>query len=92
MSERISRRETLKRGLAATSLLALWPDWNLPALAQGGLDVAFTDIPANFNAPNPHATARLLDIRNIDGPFTPADQFSPSSISTSRRSTRPPTG
>jgi DMSO/TMAO reductase YedYZ molybdopterin-dependent catalytic subunit len=61
--------------MAAATLLALWPDWNLPAVAEGGSDVAFTDIPDNFNPPNPAATARLLDIRNIDGPFTPTDQF-----------------
>ncbi len=74
MSERITRRETLKRGLVATSLLALWSDWNFPALAQGEADVPLTDIPANFNT-NPSATTRLLDIRRIDGPFTPPDQY-----------------
>ncbi len=75
MSERISRRETLRRGLAATSLLALVPDWTIPALAQGDTEVPFTDIPANFNPKNPNATTRVLDIRNIDVPFTPTDQF-----------------
>jgi DMSO/TMAO reductase YedYZ molybdopterin-dependent catalytic subunit len=75
MSERISRRETLRRGLAATSLLALVSDWTLPALAQGDSEVPFTDIPADFNPNNPNATTRILDIRNIDGPFTPTDQF-----------------
>jgi len=75
MSERISRRETLRRGLAATSLLALLSDWNMPALAQGETDVPFTDIPKDFNPRNPNATTQLLDIRNINGPFTPADQF-----------------
>jgi DMSO/TMAO reductase YedYZ molybdopterin-dependent catalytic subunit len=75
MSERISRRETLKRGLAATSFLTLLSDWTLPAVAQGDTDVPFTDIPPNFNAPNINATTRVLDIRKIDGPFTPADQF-----------------
>jgi len=75
MSEQISRRETLRRGLAATSLLGLVPDWAIPALAQGETDVPFTDIPANFNPNNPSATSRLLDIRKIDGPFTPSDQF-----------------
>ena len=75
MSERISRRETLKMGLAATSLLGLLQDWNTTALAQDGSDVRFTDIPANFNPRNPNASSRVLDIRNIDGPFTPADQY-----------------
>ena len=75
MSERITRRETLKRGLAATSLLALMSDWTLPALAQGETEVHFTDIPADFKPNNPNATTRIFDIRNIDGPFTPTDQF-----------------
>ncbi len=75
MSQPITRRETLKRGLAATSLLALWPDWNLPALAQDAVDVPFTDIPANFTTVNPKTNSRLLDIRTIDGPITPADQY-----------------
>lgn len=75
MSERISRRETLKRGLAATSLLALWSEWNIPVLAQGETDVPFTDIPASFNPKAPNPTTRIVDIRNIDGPFTPTDQY-----------------
>ena len=75
MPEQLTRRETLRRGLAATSLLALVPDWATPALAQGETDVPFTDIPATFNPNNPNATSRLLDIRKIDGPFTPKDQF-----------------
>lgn len=74
MSQQITRRTTLRRGLALTSLLAL-PDWALPALAQDETEVAFTDIPATFNPNNPKATSRLLDIRKIDGPFTPTDQF-----------------
>jgi DMSO/TMAO reductase YedYZ molybdopterin-dependent catalytic subunit len=75
MSERITRRETLKRGLAATSLLAFMSDWTLPALAQSETEVQFIDIPADFKPNNPNATTRTFDIRNIDGPFTPTDQF-----------------
>src|SRR5216683_6273990 len=75
MPEQIDRREILRRGLAATSLLAVLPDWATPALAQGETEAAFTDIPANFNPNNPNATSRVLDIRKIDGPFTPSDQF-----------------
>jgi DMSO/TMAO reductase YedYZ molybdopterin-dependent catalytic subunit len=46
-------------------------------LAQGETLVPFTDIPANFNSAlsggnNP---SRRLDIRKIDGMFTPKDQF-----------------
>jgi DMSO/TMAO reductase YedYZ molybdopterin-dependent catalytic subunit len=73
MSE-ITRREALRRGLAATSLLAL--EWAVPALAQGETDVAFTDYPANYNPNgNPNAANRFLDIRKVDGQLTPNDQF-----------------
>ena len=75
MSEQLTRRETLRRGLAATSLLALAADWAAPALAQGDTEVPFTDIPATFNPSNPSATTRILDIRKIDGPYTPKEQF-----------------
>jgi DMSO/TMAO reductase YedYZ molybdopterin-dependent catalytic subunit len=62
--------------LAATSLLALLPDWSVPALAQGETDVPFTDLPKNFNpAGVPGAATRQLDIRKIDGMLTPKDQF-----------------
>jgi len=61
--------------LAATSLLALVPDWATPALAQGESDVPFTDIPADFNPGDPNAPQRRLDIRKIDGMLTPKDQF-----------------
>jgi len=74
MSNTITRRETLKRGLAASSLLAFLPE--LPALAQGETDVPFTDYPANYKSnSNPAAANRFLDIRNIDGQITPNDQF-----------------
>ena len=75
MAEQLTRRETLRRGLAATSLLAFVPEWATPALAEGETDVPFTDIPKNFNPNNPTAPTRMLDIRKIDGPFTPKDQF-----------------
>ncbi len=75
MPEQITRRETLRRGLAATSLLALVPDWATPALAQGESEVPFTDIPADFNPGDPNAPQRRLDIRKIDGMLTPKDQF-----------------
>jgi DMSO/TMAO reductase YedYZ molybdopterin-dependent catalytic subunit len=76
MLEQISRRDTLKRGLAATSLLALASEWTLPALAEGETDIPFTDYPASYKPNgNPAATNRLLDIRTIDGYTTPSDQF-----------------
>jgi DMSO/TMAO reductase YedYZ molybdopterin-dependent catalytic subunit len=74
MVEQISRRETLRRGLAASALV-LVPDWAVPARAEGESDVPFTDIPKNFNPNNPNATTRMLDIRKIDGLLTPKEQF-----------------
>jgi DMSO/TMAO reductase YedYZ molybdopterin-dependent catalytic subunit len=76
MATDITRRETFRRGLAATSLLALVPDWTMPALAQGETDIPFTDYPANYKVNgNPDAANRFLDIRKIDGHITPNDQF-----------------
>lgn len=71
-----SRREVLKQlGLAGVGLsIANVPGWTLPALAQGETVVPFSDFPATFN-PNPNPVTRTLDIRKIDGPFTPPDQF-----------------
>jgi DMSO/TMAO reductase YedYZ molybdopterin-dependent catalytic subunit len=75
MATELTRRETLKRGLAAAGALALVPEWTLPALAQGEVDVPFTDIPATFNFSPPGGNNRFLDLRKIDGFLTPADQF-----------------
>jgi DMSO/TMAO reductase YedYZ molybdopterin-dependent catalytic subunit len=75
MPEQLNRRETIKRGLAAASLLA-FIDEAFPALAEGDTDVPFTDYPANYKVNgNPQAENRFLDIRTIDGHITPNDQF-----------------
>jgi DMSO/TMAO reductase YedYZ molybdopterin-dependent catalytic subunit len=75
MREQRGRREILKGTLALAGLgLIGLPDWVLPALAQGETLVPFTDIPANANFV-PTADRRLLDLRTIDGPFTPPSQF-----------------
>src|SRR5574342_989122 len=69
-----SRRDVLRTSLAVAGLSTLgWPEWILPALAEGETLVPFTDLPDQF----PAATAdrRQLDVRKIDGPFTPKDQF-----------------
>lgn len=75
MTMRNSRRDILKGGLALAGLGAMGvPDWMLPALAQGESLVPFTDLPEKITlAPTPDR--RIIDIRTIDGPFTPADQF-----------------
>ncbi len=49
------------------------PEWVLPALAQGEVVVPFADQPASL--PAAAADRRTYDIRTINGPFTPKDQF-----------------
>ena len=69
-----TRRDMLKGGLAVAGLGVLgMPEWVLPALAQGEVLVPFTDLPETFPAPT--VDRRQLDVRKIDGPFTPKDQF-----------------
>jgi DMSO/TMAO reductase YedYZ molybdopterin-dependent catalytic subunit len=75
MASEMTRRETLRRGFAAAGVLALVPEWALPVLAQGEVDVPFTDIPASFNPSPADGARRFLDIRTIDGPITPTDKF-----------------
>ena len=71
-----SRRTLLKQlGLVGAGLsIADLPGWVLPALAQGETAVAFTDIPDNVRWEVP-PDRRTLDLRTIDGPFTPKDKF-----------------
>src|SRR6188474_3830166 len=75
MTIQSTRREILMGGLAAAGLGVLGiPEWALPALAQGENVVPFTDIPDNVRWETP-PDRRLLDVRTIDGPFTPKDKF-----------------
>jgi DMSO/TMAO reductase YedYZ molybdopterin-dependent catalytic subunit len=75
MTIQSTRREILWGGLAAAGLGVLGiPDWALPALAQSETLVPFTDIPDNVRWETP-PDRRLLDVRTIDGPFTPKDKF-----------------
>lgn len=75
MTIQSTRREILKGGLAAAGLGMMGiPEWAIPALAQGEALVPFTDLPSNVNT-TPAADRRIIDIRNITGPFTPRDQF-----------------
>jgi DMSO/TMAO reductase YedYZ molybdopterin-dependent catalytic subunit len=70
-----SRRAVLKTTLTLAGLgLVGVPDWVLPAMAQGETLVPFTDIPANVNF-TPTPDRRQLDLRTVDGPFTPPNQF-----------------
>jgi DMSO/TMAO reductase YedYZ molybdopterin-dependent catalytic subunit len=70
-----TRREMLRGSLALAGLSIFGlPEWALPALAQSETVVPFTDIPANANF-TPTPDRRNLDLRTIDGPFTPKDKF-----------------
>ena len=70
-----SRRDILKGSLALAGLgLFGIPEWALPALAQSEALVPFTDLPDPLNLSFSPGT-RMIDIRAIDGPITPADQF-----------------
>jgi DMSO/TMAO reductase YedYZ molybdopterin-dependent catalytic subunit len=75
MMNQSTRREILRGSLALAGLSALGiPEWALPALAQGETVVPFTDLPENVRWETP-PDRRLLDVRTIDGPFTPKDKF-----------------
>jgi DMSO/TMAO reductase YedYZ molybdopterin-dependent catalytic subunit len=70
-----TRREILRGSLAVAGLSILnLPEWALPALAQGETLVPFTDLPPDMNL-TPAPDRRIVDIRTINGPFTPKDQF-----------------
>jgi len=74
----MSRRSMLRGSLAAAGLgMFGLPEWAMPVLAQGETIVPFTDIPENFNSnlSGGNNPSRRLDIRKIDGMFTPKDQF-----------------
>jgi DMSO/TMAO reductase YedYZ molybdopterin-dependent catalytic subunit len=75
MSKQTTRRNILKGSLAVAGLSVFGlPEWALPALAEGETIVPFTDIPANANF-GTNGERRTYDIRKIDGPFTPKDDF-----------------
>jgi DMSO/TMAO reductase YedYZ molybdopterin-dependent catalytic subunit len=78
MAIETSRRAILRGSLATVGLGILGlPEWTMPLLAQSETIVPFTDVPANFNSALRPGTnpGRNLDIRKIDGLFTPKDQF-----------------
>ena len=75
MAKQNTRRDILKGGLAVAGLGILgFPEWALPALAQGETVVPFTDLPENINL-TPTPDRRIIDIRQIDGVFTSRDKF-----------------
>ena len=75
MDPQTSRRDVLKGSLAIAGLGVMGvPAWALPSLAQGRTLVPFTDLPDEIvieRTPD----RRIIDVRHIDGPITPRDQF-----------------
>src|SRR5918994_1531480 len=70
-----TRRDILRGSLALAGLSVVGiPEWMLPALAQGETLVPFTDLPEKIVLA-PTEDRRIIDIRHIDGPITPKDQF-----------------
>ena len=75
MAQQTTRREILKGGLAVAGLGMLGiPEWAMPVLAQGETLVEFTDLPEKIVLV-PTADRRIIDIRYIDGFYTPKDNF-----------------
>ena len=69
-----SRRDILKGSLALAGLGIMGvPEWAMPSRGRRAV-VRFTDIPENVRWETP-PDRRTLDLRTIDGPFTPADKF-----------------
>ena len=75
MKPETTRRTILKGGLAMAGLGVVgFPEWAMPSLAADDTVVQFTDIPENVRWDTP-PDRRMLDVRTIDGVFTPADKF-----------------
>ncbi len=75
MKPETTRRTILKGGLAMAGLGVVgFPEWAMPSLAADDAIVQFTDIPENVRWDTP-PDRRMLDVRTIDGVFTPADKF-----------------
>jgi DMSO/TMAO reductase YedYZ molybdopterin-dependent catalytic subunit len=73
MTNERTRRDVLRTGAVGLGVLSL-PQWLFPALAPGEEIIPFTDIPEGFTAAR-GPDRRFLDLREIDGPLTPKDQF-----------------
>ena len=74
MKSGLTRRDMIRTGLAAGLGAFTVPEWAFPALAQGEVLVPFTDYPEGWKTDR-GPTSRFYDIRKIDGPITPADEF-----------------
>ncbi len=75
MTKQSIRRDILKGSLALAGLGVLGiPEWTLPVLSQEETLVPFTDLPDSLNL-EPTLDRRIIDIRKINGVFTPRDEF-----------------
>lgn len=75
MATETTRRDLLKGSLAMAGLGVLgFPDWAVPALAQGETLMEFTDLPDEINLIR-GPDRRIIDVRHIDGFFTPINDF-----------------
>ena len=75
MTKLTGRRSMLKGSLAMAGLGVLGvPRWAFPALAQGETVVPFTDLEEPITLERT-PDRRIIDIRQIDGVFTPINQF-----------------
>ena len=94
MGNGLTRREIFKRGVAAAGALALVPEWALPALAQGEVDVPFTDVPANFTFSPPDGARRGRPIERTEVDAPDRDDLLPAPLRPFTRPARyaPPAG
>ena len=75
MATETTRRDVLKGSLAMAGLGVIgFPDWAMPALAQGETLMEFTDLPDEINLIR-GPDRRIIDVRHIDGFFTPINDF-----------------
>ncbi|MFP6571520.1 MAG: hypothetical protein VB674_02785, partial [Vicinamibacterales bacterium] len=71
MATETTRRDVIKSSLAMAGLGVLgFPEWTMPALAQGERLMEFTDLPDEINLIR-DAERRIIDVRHIDNYFTP---------------------
>lgn len=75
MTRQTTRRDMLKESIALAGLGVLGiPDWAFPEIPQEATLVPFTDLPAEIVLERTPQN-RIIDVRMIDGPITPANRF-----------------
>ena len=75
MTRQTTRRDILKGSIAMAGLGVLGiPEWAVPALAQDETLMEFIDLPDEIKLIR-GPDRRIIDVRHIDGFFTPIDQF-----------------